>query len=160
VTASLVFRDAAPGDEYLVAEFVRALAEFEKLAHECVATSEDFRIALFGTPARCHAMFAEQDGTPIGFALWHYSFSTFSGRPGLYVEDVYVNPEQRGQGIGRAIFSELARRAVAEGCSHMKWAVLDWNIKAVNFYASLGAKALDEWTGQRLDGDALAALAA
>jgi GNAT superfamily N-acetyltransferase len=160
VTASLVFRDAAPGDESLVVEFVRALAEFEKLAHECVATCEDFRIALFGTPARCHAMFAEQDGTPIGFALWHYSFSTFSGRPGLYVEDVYVNPEQRGQGIGRAIFRELARRAVAEGCSYMKWAVLDWNVKAVNFYASLGAKALDEWTGQRLDGDALAALAA
>jgi GNAT superfamily N-acetyltransferase len=160
VTASLVFRDAAPGDESLVAEFVRALAEFEKLAHECVATSEDFRIALFGMPARCHAMFAEQDGRPIGFALWHYSFSTFSGRSGLYVEDVYVNPEQRGQGIGRAIFRELARRAVAEGCSHMKWAVLDWNIKAVNFYASLGARALDEWTGQRLDGDALAALAA
>ena len=92
VNPGLVFRDAVPGDETLVAGFVRALAEFEKLAHECVATPADFRIALFGTPARCHALIAEQDGTPIGFALWHYCFSTFTGRHGLYVEDVYVDP--------------------------------------------------------------------
>jgi GNAT superfamily N-acetyltransferase len=160
VKQGLVFRDVVPGDETLVAGFVRALAEFEKLSHECVATPDDFRIALFGTPPRCHALIAEQDGEPIGFALWHYCFSTFAGRHGLYVEDVYVNSPQRGQGVGRAIFRDLARRAVAEGCSHMQWAVLDWNMPAVDFYTSLGAKSLDEWTGRRLDGAALAALAA
>jgi GNAT superfamily N-acetyltransferase len=160
VNQGLAFRDAVPGDETVVAGFVRALAEFEKLAHECVATPADFGIALFGTPARCHALIAEQDGATIGFALWHYCFSTFTGRHGLYVEDVYVDPAQRGQGVGRAIFRDLARRAVAEGCGYMKWSVLDWNVRAVDFYTSLGAISLDEWTTRRLDGGALAALAA
>jgi GNAT superfamily N-acetyltransferase len=160
MTDGPVFRDVAPGDEALVLRFVRALAAFEKLEHECVATEADFARALFGAPARCHAMIAEHGGVPIGFALWHYAFSTFTGRHGLYLEDVFVNPDRRGQGVGRAIFAELARRALAEGCGYMKWSVLDWNRRAVEFYTALGARSLDEWTVRRLDGEALAALAA
>ncbi len=158
--APLTFRDAAPGDEALVARFVRHLAEYEKLLHEAVASEADFAAALFGTPPRCHALFAEQDGETVGFALWFYNFSTFLGRHGLYVEDVFVLPERRGSGIGRAIFGELARRAVAEGCGRMNWSVLDWNENAIGFYRSIGAQPLDEWTTQRLSGPALAALAA
>jgi GNAT superfamily N-acetyltransferase len=160
VTLAPMFRDAVPGDEFLVHGFVEALARFEKLADECVSTPEDFRVALFDVPARCQAMLVELTGKPIGFALWHYSFSTFSGRAGLYVEDVYVDEAHRGQGIGREIFRALARRAVSEGCAYMKWSVLDWNTKAAAFYTSLGAGALDEWTMRRLDGAAFATLAA
>jgi GNAT superfamily N-acetyltransferase len=160
VTAPPVFRDVVPGDEAIVFGFVRALAVFEKLEHECVATEADFARALFATPARCHAFIVEQGGAPIGFALWHHAFSTFTGKHGLYLEDVFVNPERRGQGVGRAIFAELARRALADGCGYMKWSVLDWNRRAVDFYTGLGASSLDEWTVRRLDGEALAALAA
>ena len=155
----LVLRDAAPGDEGLVGRFVRELAEFEKLAHECQATDEDFRVALFGTPARCQALIVELGGEAVGFALWHHCFSTFSGRAGIYLEDIYVVPERRGGGIGRAIFRDLARRAQADGCTHIKWSVLDWNKKAVEFYTSLGAGSLDEWTVRRLEGSAFEALA-
>ncbi len=153
------FRDAAPGDEALVAHFVRALAEFERLAHEALGTDDDFRRALFGTPPRAYAFIIEDAGEPIGLALWFYNFSTFVGRHGMYVEDVFVVPEKRGKGIGRAVFLELARRAVAEGCVRMEWSVLDWNEPAVAFYRSLGAKAMDEWTVQRLEDEALLAVA-
>ena len=156
---SLVFRDAVPGDEGRVAWFVRALAEYEKLAHEAQASEGDFARALFGSPPRCHALFAERDGVQVGFALWFYNFSTFAGRHGLYVEDVFVLPEHRGAGVGKAIFRELARRAVEQGCVRMDWSVLDWNEPAVKFYGAIGARAMDEWTVQRLTGDALAALA-
>ena len=152
---SVRFRDAVPGDESLVAHFVRALAEYEKLAHEALATDDDFRRALFGSPPRAYAFLIEDDGQPIGLALWFYNFSTFVGRHGLYVEDVFVIPEKRGRGIGRAVFRELARRAVAEGCVRMEWSVLDWNEPAVAFYRALGAKAMDDWTTQRLEGAAL-----
>jgi GNAT superfamily N-acetyltransferase len=154
------FRDVVPGDEALVIRFVRALAAFERLGHECVATEADFARALFASPPRCHALIVERAGLPIGFALWHYAFSTFSGRHGLYLEDVFITADCRGQGVGRAVFAELARRAVGEGCAYMKWSVLDWNTKAVGFYTSLGARALDDWTVRRIDGAALAALAA
>jgi len=153
------FREARPGDEGIVAHFVRALAEYEKLSHEAVATNEDFRHALFGTPARAHALIIEDAGEPIGLALWFYNFSTFVGRHGLYVEDVFVLPERRGQGIGRAVFRELARRAVAEGCACMEWSVLDWNSPAIAFYESLGAKAMSDWTRHRLSGEALRVVA-
>jgi GNAT superfamily N-acetyltransferase len=157
---TLRFRDAIPGDEALVARFVRALAEYEKLEHEALATEADLSRALFGSPPRAHALFAEVDGDAVGFAVWFYSFSTFTGRAGLYVEDVFVVPERRGRGIGRAVFSELARRALAEGCARMEWWVLNWNEPAIAFYRSLGARAMDEWTTQRLTGEALAAVAA
>ncbi len=160
MTRAPTFRDAVPGDEDVVHGFVKALAAFENLDHECVSTPEDFRVALFEVPVRCQAMLVELGEHVIGFALWHYSFSTFSGRAGLYVEDVYVEQARRGQGIGRAIFRELARRAVAEGCGYMKWSVLDGNTNAVKFYTSLGAGSLHDWTTRRLDGAALAALAA
>jgi GNAT superfamily N-acetyltransferase len=156
---TLTFRDAVPGDEPLVAAFVRALAEYERLAHEALATEADFTRALFGPKPHAHALFALKDNEPAGFALWFYNFSTFTGRPGLYVEDVFVHPQHRKSGIGRAIFAELARRALAENCARMEWSVLDWNTPAVNFYKSIGAIAKDDWTTQRLTGAALAALA-
>ncbi|MBK1658901.1 GNAT family N-acetyltransferase [Paracraurococcus ruber] len=157
---SLRLRDATPDDLGLVLHFVRALADYEKLLHEVLATEEDFRSLLFGTPARAEALIAEWDGAPVGFALWYHSVSTFDGRAKLYVEDVFVNPDQRGRGIGRAIFADLARRAVAQGCSRMEWSVLDWNAPSIAFYRSIGALPREGWTLQRLGGDALAALAA
>ncbi|MCB4821450.1 GNAT family N-acetyltransferase [Roseicella aerolata] len=155
----LTLRDVTPGDVGLVLHFVRALAEYENLLHEVAATEEDFRALLFGTPARAEALIAEWEGAPAGFALWYYSVSTFDGRAKLYVEDVFVNPEARGRGIGRAIFSELARRALAQGCSRMEWSVLDWNAPSIAFYRSIGALPREGWTLQRLGGDALRALA-
>jgi GNAT superfamily N-acetyltransferase len=155
----IVIRDAAPGDERLVAHFVRRLAEYEKLLHEAVATDEHFATALFGTPARLHAMIVERAGTPIGFAVWFYDFSTFQGKPGLYLEDIFVEPEHRGLGIGKHLFRLLARRALAEGCTRMNWSVLDWNAPSIAFYRSLGAVGMNDWTVQRLEGAALAALA-
>lgn len=154
-----VLRDAMPGDAAIVAHFVKVLAEYEKLGHEVMAGEAEFDAALFGDPPRAYAMLAEVDGTPVGFALWFYNFSTFLGRHGLYVEDVFVAPAHRGLGIGRAFFSALAARAVAAGCGRMEWWVLDWNEPARRFYAGLGAEPMDEWTVQRLSGDALRRLA-
>lgn len=158
--ADVTIRDAAPGDEGTVAHFVRRLADYEKLLHEAVATDEMFRTALFDQPARLHALIIEKAGAAIGFAVWFYDFSTFLGKPGLYLEDIFVEPEHRGQGIGKAIFRILARRALAEGCARMNWSVLDWNAPSIAFYRSIGAVGMDEWTVQRLEGAALAALAA
>jgi GNAT superfamily N-acetyltransferase len=154
-----VLRDAGPADLPLVLRFVRALAEYEKLLDHAVATEEDFARLLFGTPPRASALIAEIDGAPLGFALWCYTVSTFLGRPTLYVEDVFVAPAHRGAGIGRAIFADLARRAVAEGCGRMEWAVLDWNAPSIAFYRAIGARPREGWTVQRLTGEALAALA-
>lgn len=155
----LRLRDAAPADIPLVNRFVRALAEYEKLLHEAVATEEDFRRLLFGDPPRAWALFAEWEGEPVGLALWYYSVSTFLGRPALYVEDVFVAPAHRNKGIGRIIFAHLARRAVEEGCGRMEWSVLDWNAPSIAFYRSIGATPKQGWTLQRLSGDALSALA-
>ncbi len=157
--STITFRDAVLGDEGRVLWFIRALAEYEKLLHEVEATEGDLAAALFGPTPRCHAMFAELDGVDVGFGLWFYNFSTFVGRAGLYVEDVFVLPEYRGRGVGRAIFSELARRAIAEGCKRMDWWVLNWNAPAIRFYGALGARPMDQWTVQRLTGEALAAVA-
>ena len=156
----LILRDAVPGDEALVLRFVRELAEYERLAHQVRATEESLRQSLFGTPPRAQALIAERHGAPVGFAVWFFSFSTFEGCASLYVEDVFVDPAARGQGIGRAIFRDLARRAVVLGCARMDWSVLDWNQPAIGFYRSIGAVPVKGWTVQRLTGDALAALAA
>ena len=153
-------RDATEADLPVLLRFVRALAAYEKLEHAARATEADFRRALFGAPARAHALLAELNGGPVGFALWFHSFSTFEGRPGLYLEDIFVEPAHRGRGIGRLIFRDLARRAVEAGCARMEWSVLDRNALAIGFYRAIGARAMDEWTVQRLDGDALRALAA
>jgi len=152
-------RMAEAGDCATIAALVKALAAYERLEHEAVATAEDFRTALFGTPPRAHAMLAEFGGKAVGFALWFYNFSTFKGHHGLYIEDVFVVPEYRGHGIGRAFFAALAARAVAEGCPRLEWSVLDWNEPAIRFYRALGAAPMDEWTVQRLTGAALHKLA-
>ena len=157
---TLTFRKAVPGDEALVADFVRALAEYENLAHEAVATPEDFGRTLFGPTPHGHALFVEIGGEPVAFAVWFFNYSTFTGRPGLFVEDIFVKPEHRGRGLGTAIFRELARRAVDEGCGRMEWLVLNDNAPAVKFYRGIGARPMDQWTVQRLDGETLASLAA
>ncbi len=153
-----VLRDATADDAGLIAGFVRALAAYEKLAHEAVATDADFAAAL--SAGQIGALIAELDSEPVGFALWFHTFSTFTGKRGLYLEDIFVLPAHRGTGIGRQIFADLARRAVASGCTRMEWSVLDWNTPAVNFYRAMGARPMDEWTVQRLEGDALAKLTA
>ncbi|WP_431270544.1 GNAT family N-acetyltransferase [Dankookia sp. P2] len=155
----LTLRNAGPDDAELILHFVRALADYEKLLHEVQATEDNFRRLLFSEPRRAEALIAEWEGAPVGFALWYYSVSTFDGRPKLYVEDVFVNPDARGRGIGRAVFADLARRALAQGCSRMEWSVLDWNAPSIAFYRSIGALPREGWTLQRLSGAALAALA-
>ena len=151
----MTIRIAEPADTPLIAALVRELAEYERLANEAVATEADFAMALFGPNPKAHALIVEQDGYTAGFALYFYNFSTFLGRPGIYVEDVYVRPDFRRHGLGQAVFKYLAQKTVREGCGRMEWAVLDWNAPAIAFYGRLGAKPMDEWTVQRLTGDAL-----
>lgn len=155
-----VLREAVPGDEEIVAHFVRRLAEYEKLEHEAVGTAADFARALFTTPPRAHALIIEKAGEPVGFALWYYNFSSFQARPGIYLEDLFVEPAHRGGGLGRAVFRHLAARAIAEGCARLNWQVLNWNVPSIAFYRGLGARPLEDWTGMRLEGETLAALAA
>ncbi len=157
---SLRLRDAGRQDLHLVLRFIRALAEYERLSHEVRADEATLARFLFEEPRRAEALIAEWDGEPVGFAVWYYSFSTFLGRPSLYIEDVFVDPAMRGRGIGKAVFAHLAARALAQGCGRMEWSVLDWNAPSIAFYRSLGAKPREGWTLQQLTGDALAALAA
>ena len=148
-------RPATEVDLPLIASLVRELADYEKLLHQAVATEADFRRSLFGPEPKAHAVIVEHEGRPAGFAFYFYNFSTFLGRPGIYVEDVFIRPEFRRNGYGRAIFKYLAQKAVVEGCGRMEWAVLDWNTPAIDFYRGLGAVPLDDWIVQRLTGDAL-----
>jgi GNAT superfamily N-acetyltransferase len=156
---TLSLRDAVAGDVDDIFRLVCELATYENLADTVVSTPADFRRELFGPNPHAHAMVAELDGAVVGLAVWFYNFSTFQGRPSLYVEDVFVEPAHRGRGIGRAFFRAMAQRAVAEGCCRMEWSVLDWNAPAIAFYRSLGAVGMDEWTVQRLSADKLRALA-
>ena len=158
-SAGAVLRMATVEDVPTILGFVRALAAYERLEDEVLATETDFHRSLFGTPARAEALLAEIDGKAVGFAIWFYNFSTFRGRHGLFLEDIFVDPVHRGAGIGRAIFRFLAQRAIAQGCARMDWDVLNWNSTAIRFYRSLGAHPLDGWTRQRLTGRALDALA-
>jgi GNAT superfamily N-acetyltransferase len=155
----LVLRDAIVSDCEDIARLVRALAEYEKLGDEAKATAQDFHTQLFGASPVAYAMVAELDGRIVGLALWFYNFSTFVCRPGLYVEDVFVEPQHRGLGIGRAFFRAMAQRAVERGCGRMEWSVLDWNEPAIAFYRGLGAVGLQDWTVQRLTADKIALLA-
>ncbi|MGH7051746.1 MAG: GNAT family N-acetyltransferase [Acetobacteraceae bacterium] len=159
MSAGFSLRQATPADSGTLLNLIRALAEYERLAHEVRATDADLQAALFGERARAGALIAEIADQPVGFALWFYTFSTFTGRPGLYLEDIYVAPDHRGRGIGRAIFRRLARLAEAEGCARLEWSVLDWNEPARRFYAGLGAEPMSDWTVQRVSGPALSALA-
>jgi GNAT superfamily N-acetyltransferase len=155
---SLTLRDARPDDAELILAYIRELAEFERLTHECIADPALLRRFLFEQP-RAHAIMAEWNGQPAGFALYFYNFSTFVGRPGLYLEDLFVRPAFRRNGIAKSVFRHLARKAVEEGCGRMEWSVLDWNENAIKFYRALGAQPMDEWTVQRLTGEALTRLA-
>ena len=152
---SLAIRPAEPRDAGLIAALIRNLAEDEKLAHEALATEADITRDLFGANPRVFADIAEWHGAPVGFALWFYNFSTFQGRHGIYLEDLYVEPEHRGNGIGKALLARLAKRCVDEGCTRLQWWVLDWNAPAIGFYKAMGAVPQDEWTVMRVSGDAL-----
>jgi GNAT superfamily N-acetyltransferase len=152
-------RPAAPGDAGLMLYFIQALADYEKLSDEMVATEADIDRALFGERPHAEAVIAELGGIPVGFGLYFYSFSTFLGRPSLYLEDLFVLPEHRGKGVGRALLAHLAGIALDKGCGRFEWTVLDWNEPSIRFYESLGARQQDEWLIYRLTGDALHALA-
>ena len=156
---SLVIRRARPDEAGLVLSLVRELAAYEKLSHEVDATEAGIGKALFGSDPRLFCEIAEWNGEVAGFAVWFINFSTFSGRSGIYLEDLFVRPAQRGKGIGRALLSHLAGECVANGWSRLQWAVLDWNTPSIEFYKSLGAEMLDEWTVCKVAGPALAALA-
>lgn len=157
---SVVVRVATPADAPLILSFIRDLAEYERLLHVVEATEADIRRDLFGENPRCFCEIAEHEGQPVGFALWFYNYSTFRGRAGIYLEDLFVRPEARGVGAGKALLRRLAQRCVDADLGRLEWSVLDWNAPSIAFYDSLGAAAMDEWTVRRLDGEALAALAA
>ena len=156
---SLSIRPARPREASLVFQFVRELAEYEKLEHEVQATEAMIDAALFGEQPRVFCDIAEWDGEPVGFAVWFLNFSTFSGRPGIYLEDIFVRPAFRGRGVGKALMVHLARKCVENGWARLQWSVLDWNTPSIEFYKSLGGVLLDEWTVVRVSGDALTRLA-
>jgi GNAT superfamily N-acetyltransferase len=157
---SVSVRVASPADAPLILRFIRDLAEYERLLHEVEATEEDVRRDLFGENPRAFCEIAEADGEPVGFALWFYNYSTFRGRAGIYLEDLFVEPAARGLGAGKALLRRLAQRCVEADLGRLEWAVLDWNAPSIEFYDSLGAAAKGDWTVRRLDGEALAKLAA
>ncbi len=157
---TVTVRPAVPADSALILELVQALAEYEKLRHEAVATEQDLAEALFAEHPRIFCEIAELDGAPVGFALWFYSYSTFLGRFGLYLEDLYVQPQARGHGAGKALLACLARRCAEQDLGRLDWSVLKWNTPSIGFYESLGARLIDEWVGCRVDGEALVRLAA
>jgi GNAT superfamily N-acetyltransferase len=146
-------------DVPLILSLIKALGEYERLTHEVVATETSLRESLFGAAPHAEAIIARVGTEAAGFALWFHSYSTFLARPGLYLEDLFVLPEWRGRGIGRALLQHLARVATERGCGRMEWSVLDWNEQAIGFYRRIGARAMDEWTVYRLTGDALNRLA-
>jgi GNAT superfamily N-acetyltransferase len=155
----LTLRSAAAEDAEQILELIRELARFERLAHEVSADAAALRRHLFeGRPA-AEVLIAEVAGVPAGFALFFSTFSTFLAKPGLYLEDLFIRPDYRGRGIGRAVLAHLARLAVARGCGRLEWAVLDWNQRAIAFYQRLGARPMGEWTVFRLDGEPLKTLA-
>lgn len=155
-----VLREARAEDCGLILAFIRELAEYEKLSHEVVATEETLRETLFGERPRGEVVIGEHRGNAVGYALFFHNYSTFTGRPGIYLEDIYVKPEMRGRGYGKCLLTYVARLAVERKCSRMEWSVLDWNEPSIRFYRSLGAVAMDEWTVQRLDGASLDEVAA
>jgi GNAT superfamily N-acetyltransferase len=150
---------AVPEDVPLILSFIRKLAEYERLAHAVVASEEGLTEALFGPRPAAEVILTEWEGEPAGFALFFTTFSTFVGRPGLYLEDLFVEPWLRGKGIGKALLLRLAQLAVERGYGRVEWSVLDWNEPAIGFYRSLGAVPMDEWTVYRLSGEALERLA-
>jgi GNAT superfamily N-acetyltransferase len=155
----LSIRPATVDDVPLIRRLVAELAEYERLAHAAVATDDDLRRQLFGERPAAEVLIGEVDGEPAGFALFFHNFSTFLGKRGLYLEDLFVRPVHRGSGLGGHLMATLARIAVQRDCGRFEWSVLDWNAPAIGFYRRLGAVAMEGWTVQRLEGDALRALA-
>lgn len=156
---SVTIRAARPADVPLVLAFIRELAVYERLEDQVVATEADIATGLFGARPYAEVLLGCLGGEPVGFALFFHNFSTFLGKPGLYLEDLFVRPAARGAGVGRELLARLARLAIERGCGRLDWAVLDWNEPSIGFYRSLGAATLDDWTTFRLSGDALARLA-
>jgi GNAT superfamily N-acetyltransferase len=156
---TLSIRPARQGEAPLILGFIRELAEYEKLLHAVEADEAAIDVLLFNPSPRAFCDIAEIDGKPVGFALWFYNVSTFKGRCGLYLEDLYVRPEARGKGAGKALLAGLARRCVVERLGRLEWAVLDWNAPSIAFYDSLGAASMDDWIIRRLTGEALERLA-
>ncbi len=159
MTDTITLRPAQRGDIPLILSLIAELAEYERLAHEAVASEEDLFKALFGPRPAAEVVIAELEGRPVGFALFFISFSTFLGRPGLYLEDLYVRPDVRGRGVGKRLMVHLAGLCVERGYGRFEWSVLDWNAPSIAFYRSLGAVPMEEWTVQRVHGPALQALA-
>ena len=159
MSAGVHIRPATRADVPIILELIRGLAEYERLAHECVATEAALEATLFGQRPGAEVIIALADGTAAGFALFFHNYSTFRAKRGIYLEDLFVKPAFRGRGIGKRLLSHLARIAVDRDCGRLEWSVLDWNVDAIRFYESLGAKPMDEWTVHRVTGEALARLA-
>ena len=156
----IAIRPATPDDVPLIRQLIVELAEYERMRDAAVATDAALREQLFGAQPAAEVLLGEVDGQPAGFALFFHNFSTFLGKRGLYLEDLFVRPQFRGAGLGKHLMATLARLAVQRGCGRFEWSVLDWNTPSIGFYRSIGAVGMDEWTVQRLQGDALHALAA
>jgi len=156
---TLSIRPATPADLSLIAQFIRDLADYEKLAHEVRFDEAKLGERLFGPRPYAEVVIGELDGSPQGFALFFHNFSTFEGRAGIYLEDLFVRPEARGSGLGKALLIHLAALCAERDCARLEWSVLDWNTPSIGFYQSLGARLMDEWTVMRVDGDALTKLA-
>lgn len=156
---SFSLKQATPEHSSIILGFIKGIAEYEKLSHEVQITEELIFDGLFSTNANAKAIIAYENDTPIGFALYFFNYSTFVGKKGLYLEDLYVIPEKRGMGYGTKMFTYLANRAVTENCGRFEWSVLDWNTPAINFYKQMGAVAMNEWTVYRLQSDALVKVA-
>ena len=154
-----LLREATPSDVPDVVRLVRGLAEYERLLHEAVATETDFHTALFGPQPRAYATLAIANDRAVGLALWYYTFSTFTGRPDMFLEDLFVEPAWRGRRIGRALLRHLAQRAIAERCRRIDWRVLNWNQPSIDFYERIGARKMQDWHVRQLGGAALKALA-
>lgn len=156
---TLRIRAGERGDVRLIAELIRGLARYERLEDEVTMTEERLEAALFGPRPYAETLIAENDGTPVGFALFFHNFSTFLAQPGIYLEDLFVLPEHRGEGVGKALLEKLAHVAVERECGRLEWAVLDWNESAIGFYERLGARPNADWTVYRLTGESLRSLA-
>jgi GNAT superfamily N-acetyltransferase len=155
-----MIRPATQADVPIIAKLIRDLAEYERLSHAVMLDEDRLRDHLFGPRPYCEVLLAEDGGAVVGFALFFHNYSTFRGQPGIYLEDLFVEPAARGRGHGRALLRTLARLAVERDCGRLEWSVLNWNESAIEFYRALGAKPMDDWTGYRLTGDELKELAA